>query len=302
MTLTPLQTIADLARAGRHEQAVQAATAALAAPRLGPARKLPLLASRIDSLLALLKLNDAQADASAMLALANATQSVADEAHALACLAHVQTRQERTEVAQATAAAALAAARRSGRRELIALALLRQAAATFARNPADAVAPADEAAHHFAALGQTALQGQALRVLAAARMSLDDSPEHRTLMQQAVALARASGDRGGESRAINSLYSSDPDLARSVHGLHQALRVAQDAGDLQQQNSALHNLALTYNRLGLRRRALRLMQQSMALREAQARPVSLLNPYTIVATLHEMLDQREAFMHTAARV
>ncbi len=204
-------------------------------------------------------------------------------------------------MALATAAAAVAAARRSRRRDLIALALLRQAAASFARKPADAAAPADEAARLFAALGQTALQGQATRVLAAARMSLDDSPEHRALMQQAIALARASGDRGGESRALNSLYSSDPDLAQRVRGLHQALRVAQDAGDLQQQMSALHNLALTYNQLGLLRRALRLMQQSIALREAQSRPVALLNPYSIVATLHANLGQREAFDQVVAR-
>ena len=70
------------------------------------------------------------------------------------------------------------------------LALLRQATANLARKPADAVAPSDEAARLFAALGQTALQGQSVRVLAAARMSLDDSPEQRALMQQAIELAK----------------------------------------------------------------------------------------------------------------
>ena len=298
---TALHTVAALARAGTHEQAVKAATDALAAPRLSAAAQMPLLALRIDSLLALLKVNDAEADANAMQSIAKATESVAHEAQALACLAHVQTRQERVGVAQATAAAAVAAARRSRRRELIALALLRQAAALFANQPAEAVTPAEEAAHHFAALGQTALQGQALRVLAAARLALDDTPEHRTLMQQAIALFRASGDGGGEARALNSLYSSDPDLARRVRGLHQALPVAQAAGDLQQQMSALHNLSLTYNQLGLRRRALRLMQQSMALRAAQARPVSLLNPLSFLAILHAGLNQREAFNQVVAR-
>ncbi len=266
-----------------------------------PSQSIAELALRIDSLLALLKLNDAEAAANAMQAIAKATRSVAHEAHALACLAHVQTRQERTELAQATAATAVAAARRSRRRELIALALLRQAAATFASKPADSVAPAEEAARHFAALGQTALQGQALRVLAAARLSLDDAPEHRTLMQQAITLARASGDGGGEARAINSLYSSDPDLAHRVRGLHQALRVAQAAGDLQQQMSALHNLSLSYNQLGLRRRALRMIEQSIALRVPQARPVSLLTPYEILALLHVSMDQRDAFEQVVAR-
>ena len=293
--------IAALAQAGRHQQAVEAATAALSAPRVAPALRLSLLEARLGSLLALLKLNDAEADAQAMQAVAQATRSLAHQARALACLAHVQTRQERIEVASATAAAAVAAARRSRGRELIALALLRQAAAAFPSKPADAVAPAEEAARHFAALGRTALQGQALRVLAAARLSQEDAPEHRALMQRAIALARSSGDGGGEARALNSLYSSDPDLAQRVRGLHQAFRVAHAAGDLQQQMSALHNLSLTYNQLGLRRRALRMIEQSVALRGAQARLVSLLNPYAILGGLHASMDQRDAFDEVVAR-
>ncbi|MEY2897193.1 MAG: hypothetical protein RL669_1462, partial [Pseudomonadota bacterium] len=116
--------VAGLARTGQHEQAVQAATSALAANGLSPQQQLSLFAQRAESLLALLRLNDAEADANAMLALARRTKSVAHQAQALACLAHVQTRQERSEVAQATAAAAVAAARHCRRRELVALALL----------------------------------------------------------------------------------------------------------------------------------------------------------------------------------
>ena len=219
--------VRDLAIAGRHEQAVAAATAALADPRGAPAARLALLEARLDSLLALLRLDDAEADADEMLALARRTTSASDEALALACLAQVQTRQERTDAALVTAAAAVAAARRSRRRDLVALALLRQAAAMFVRAPADALPAAEEAASQFAALGLTALQGQAVRVLAAARMALDDTPGHRALMEKAIALARAGGDRDGKARAINSLYSSDPDLAQRLRGLHQALRVAE---------------------------------------------------------------------------
>ena len=296
-----MQSAHELAHSGRQAQAIAAATAALALAGLSPSQRLDWLALRIDSHLALLALNDAEADAQAMVALAGATKSAANEAHALACLAHVQTRQERTGVAVATAAAAVAAARRSRRRELIALALLRQAAAVFASKPADAVVPAEAAARHFAALGPAALQGQALRVLAAARLSLDDAPEHRALMQQAIALARSSGDGGGEARALNSLYLSDPDLAQRVRGLHQALRVARAAGDLHHQMVTLHNLSLSYNQLGLRRRALRMIEQSVALRVPQARPVSLLNPYDVLAVLHASMDQRDAFEQVVAR-
>jgi signal transduction histidine kinase/ActR/RegA family two-component response regulator/tetratricopeptide (TPR) repeat protein len=194
----------------------------------------------------------------------------------------------------------VAAARRSRRRELIALALLRLASATLARKPADAVAPADEAVRHFEALGQTALQGQALRLAAVARMSMDDSPAHRALMHEAIALARASGDRGGESRAVASLYGSDPDLAQRVRGLQQALRLAEEAGDLHQQSSALHRLAQTYHRLGLHRRALRLHRQAVALLEPQVPPVSLLNHHSVTAALLAQWGQREAFDQAVA--
>jgi len=291
----------EAAGSGPGSPQVEAADRALAVPSLSASQRLDLLSQRIDALLALLRLNDAEADATAMQALAQRTRSVAQEAQALACLAHVQARQERYGVAQATAAAALAAARRSRRRELIAVALLRQATASFATKPSEALAPAEEAAKHFAVMGQPALQGQALRLLAAARLMLDDAPEHRALMQQAIALARSSGDGGGEARALNSLYSSDPDLAQRVRGLHQALRVAQAAGDLQQQMSALHNLSLTYNQLGLHRRALRMIEQSVTLRGDQAKPVSLLNPFTIMAALHAGMDQRDAFEQVVAR-
>jgi signal transduction histidine kinase/ActR/RegA family two-component response regulator len=316
VTATPQQTIAELARAGRHERAVLAAAAALAAcagratratrvslatRSAGAPQQLALLALRIDSLLALLKLDDAEADAQAMLALARRAKSVAHEAQALACLAHVQTRQERFDQALASATAAVAAARRSRRRELIALALLRLASATLARKPADAVAPADEAVRHFEALGQTALQGQALRLAAVARMSLDDSPAHRALMHEAIALARASGDRGGESRAVASLYGSDPDLAQRVRGLHHALRLTEEAGDLHQQSNALHRLAQTYHRLGLHRRALRLHQQAVAMLEPQAPEVSLLNHHSVTAALLAQLGEREAFDEAVAR-
>ena len=88
-------------------------------------------------------------------------------------------------------------------------------------------------------------------------MAQRDVPEHRALVEHAIELARRAGDRGGESRAVNTLFSSDPDLARRVHGLQQALRLAREGGDRYHERAALHNLALTYNQLGLMRRALR---------------------------------------------
>lgn len=138
---------------------------------------------------------------------------VAERARATIALAHALTRQERLPQAPQRADDAVALARRSRRPELIALALLRQATAGFLSNPEVAAAQADEAARRFEASGDLAHQGPALRVLGAVRMSQRDVPEHRAVLERAIELARQAGDRGGESRAINSLFSNDPDLA-----------------------------------------------------------------------------------------
>lgn len=118
--------VQSLARAGRHVQAVEAASQALVqklaqAPR-GIHRTLQLLELRCNSLLAVLELPRAEADAQAMLALAQRSRSAAHRAQALAAWAHVQTRQERLQPALQNAGEALQAARRSRRADLIALA------------------------------------------------------------------------------------------------------------------------------------------------------------------------------------
>ena len=135
-TQTALQAVADLARAGRHADAVQAATTALAAPGLWVAEQHALLDPRIHSLVALCELPRALADAQAQLALAERTRSrsrsQAQRAAALCNLALVQTRQEYSAQALQTAERALQAAQlapAAQRPALVALALLRQATA-----------------------------------------------------------------------------------------------------------------------------------------------------------------------------
>jgi signal transduction histidine kinase/CheY-like chemotaxis protein len=139
-------------------------------------------------------------------------------------------------------------------------------------------------------------------VLGSIRMAQRDVPEHRALVERAIELARRAGDRGGESRAVNTLFSSDPDLARRVHGLQQALRLAREAGDRYHERAALHNLALTYNQLGLMRRALRHIGEAVAIAEGRVPPGALLNPLGIVCILQLKLGLREAFMQTLGRV
>lgn len=261
----------------------------------------PDMASRIDALLAAGEPNQAVAEAERWLA-AVPRRRAAERANALTALAHALTRQDRVALALRHAEEAVALARRCRRSELIALALLRQATAGFLSQPEAAEAQADEAARRFAALGDLTHEGQALRVLGAVRLNRRDVPEHRALLERAIALARQAGDRGGESRAVNSLYSSDPDLAQRVRGLQQALRLAREAGDRHHERAALHNLALTYNQLGLERRALRHINEAVAMAAGRTAPVALLNPLGIASRLQAKLGQREAFDRTLARV
>jgi signal transduction histidine kinase/ActR/RegA family two-component response regulator len=290
----PLRT--DVPPANRHVIRIQALTAALAAPGLAPAQRLPMLEQRLHALVALCELPLAEADARAMGALAQRTKRPAHQVQALCALALVQMRLERTAQALETATAAEAAARRirrpAERTPWLALALLRQAIAALGLDPARAALQAAQAAQTFEALEDLVHQGQALRILAAVRMAEADTPEHRALAEQAVLLARRAGAADDLSRALQTLYASDADLARSVRGLHEAHRVARDAGELAQQSSAEHNLCLVYARLGLFRRAMRVMRHSIALREPGLTDVARVNPWGIVSLCAQACGDR----------
>jgi len=187
------QSVHALARAGQHAHAVEAATRALAqtpaqtlakAPR-DVAQQLQLLELRIDSLLALMELGQAMADVQVMLALAAHTKRAADRARALIALSLVHIRQEDLAKAARAAEEGLDAARRSRQPLLVATSLLRSAMALKAPQPDRAAADAQAAAMRFESLGTPALQGQALRVLAAVRLAQADTPEHRAIAERA---------------------------------------------------------------------------------------------------------------------
>ncbi|HQR78124.1 MAG TPA: hypothetical protein PLR35_17000, partial [Burkholderiaceae bacterium] len=296
-----LERIRDLVHAGRHADAIDTAAAALESTE-DPSARLDLLDARVTSALALLELARAENDAQQMIALADRSRSAAAQARALCAMAAVQARQERVEPARKTAAAALRAARRSGEPALVALALLRQATAEMLSGSGKAEPTAAEAARRFEELGDAAQQSQALRVLCSVRLLRADTPANRALGERAVELARAAGDKGAERRGVNTLYASPPDLAQRLRGLKAALQLAIEAGDRQQEASALHNLCLTYNRLGLRHHALRLMRRSLDLRGASLAPQAALNPLLIVCTLQASVGDRAGFEEALVRL
>ena len=266
-------------------------------PRATPAAQVAELAQRVDAHLALIELGSAEAAARQMLALAARSRSGSHRAQALCALAHVQTRQEALADAVQTATAALQAARAvrgARRRGLVALALLRQALANLSPNPVAAAAQAQEAAQLFQALGDAALEGQALRVLGGLRMQREDTPEHRAIVERAIALARQAGDRTGEGRAIGTLTQGDMDLAMRLRGQQQGLQLYIAVGDRHFEATALHNLSLNYGRLGLFRRAARCIRQTIAMREAMARPAALVLPWITTSYLEAMAGHGSA--------
>jgi len=255
------------------------------APRTVPAALMAELAQRVDAHLSQIELDPAEAAAREMLALAERSRSAALRAQALCALARVQTRQGALPDAVQTATGALQAARKARRRDLVALALLRQAGAGLALDPTAAAAQAEKAVQQFQALGDVAHEGQALRVLGRLLTDQEDTPKHRAIVERALALARQAGDRVGEGLAISTLTQGDRDLAVRLRGLQQSLRLYVAAGDRLFEATALHNLSLAYGRLGLFRRAARHIRQTIAMREATARPVAMVNLWGIATQL-----------------
>ncbi|MFM8770294.1 MAG: hypothetical protein ACKOD9_21910, partial [Rubrivivax sp.] len=288
-SINSLQLRADVPATNPFVREVHALTTLVSAASLKPARLLHLLEQRIDALVNLCELSLAEVDAYEMLALAQRGGNLADLAKGHCALAQVRTRKERYAQAMQSASDAEVAAQRcrraAVREPLLALALLRKASAAVRLELPQAANDAERAAERFAALGDMARQGQALRVQAAASLAQADTVAHRALAEQAVALARQAGTAGDLCFALMTAYGNHPDLAQSARWLQEAHRVARDAGELLPQAAAEHGLCLLYFRLGLYHRALRLMQHSIVLREPGLTDAGRVNVFGFVAML-----------------
>ncbi|MEO6064283.1 MAG: hypothetical protein ABIP49_00690, partial [Lysobacterales bacterium] len=288
-------TILDLAGAGKHEEAVALTTTALASAQLGIQARAALLEARVRSLLALAEVRRAGDDAAELLALTESDGSAARRARALACQSLVLQRSEREVEALNTATAALEAARRSRQAALIALALLRQATPQLTlQKRAEAERNAASAARIFERLNDRVQQGRALRILGLARMQEAITDESLELVQKAIDLARATGDRAGEAAAYSAMHGGDPDLAVRLRGLKAALQANIDAGDRLAQANMLNNLSLTYARLGMYRRARRMILRCNAIKGRALRPGALVNGKNIQALLEMFMGHKAA--------
>ena len=192
----------ELARAGRHDEAVQALTAALASAGLSAEQQVALLELRAESHIAIGALDRADADAQAMQALAR--RSPALRARALNCESQVVARRGDANAAVVAATAALEAARRCRDPALEGLSLLRLADAqyrTFDGHQA-ALDNATRAAAIFERLGDRARLGRARCVQGAAYSRQSRVAESQQAAGEALALAQACGDLPGQGHRL----------------------------------------------------------------------------------------------------
>ncbi len=251
-----LQAIADCAWAGQHAQAVALATEALTAPGLSTAQRIELLDRRAESRAALFAVDEALADAQAMLQLARRDGGAALRAQALCRLAAVQLRQSRHAAAAHSAVDARAAARRASQPALEGLALFRLSEAQFRQfDNRAALQHAQQAAAIFEALGDRVWQGRALWAQAHAHDQLGQPRERERCATAALALARHSGDQEGIGAASNVLYREHADMALRLKGLKEAVAAFVAAGQPERAGASLGNLAMAYGSIGLYGRA-----------------------------------------------
>ncbi len=184
--------IAQLARAGKQLQALEAATAALAASALGKAERIALLDQRAEALVAEGRFSDAALDAEAMLALAGSHSALKIPALTRHAVALMRLGQNQRALGAAEQALALAEASRhpatvAGGVLCLAEAQLRSGAHVTA------LPNAQRAAALFEALGDTTGHGRAHWLIAFAHTRLSQNEASR----RRCAASRVPGPAGG---------------------------------------------------------------------------------------------------------
>src|SRR6185312_4921684 len=111
----------------------------------------------------------------------------------------------------------------------------------------------------FHAQGRLGDEGRALWLVAMARSSQGRSAEADKAASAALALCRQAGDLYGAGNALNMLMFNQADVAVQLKLLHQALADFEAAGYIERQGVVTGNLGIAYSRLGLYRRARRLL-------------------------------------------
>ncbi|MCB2020532.1 MAG: GAF domain-containing protein, partial [Burkholderiaceae bacterium] len=258
---------------GRPEEAIERASAALAAGGLSAAHQAELLDVRAENLLARSEPAHAAEDVRALGALARREGSPA--LRALAFKREAVTAQLRGEHAQAlrTARAACKAAQRGTDERLLAhcQSTLAWAMADTRTDLAQTPALARSALVVFERMGPLALESHAWFVLANVYAELGQSVESSEAAAKALAVARRCGDPAGQARALFVLSWFEADQAKVIDQCQQALAAFAAAGNLQGQATALLNLGSDWMGINLFRQARRTMLLADALNRRAGR-------------------------------
>jgi len=276
--------VRELAWAGRHEQAIEAAARALDIAGLDAVTSVALLQARADSLIALGEIRRAEADVNAMLALAEREASPALLARTLLTLSRAQLFSGHLNDALGAAQRALQAAARSRSAALRAECRLNLASvqSRLLLN-AEALDSARSAEAELARLGEEVPRGRALWVQACVYDAKDRPKDRDRAAREALAVARRHGDRYGEAAALNILHRRNPDLAQRLRGLRQSLAGYIAAGAVSGQSAIYNNLALAYRALGLYRRSTRMAQRALEIRRRLGDTSAAANLLSILA-------------------
>jgi signal transduction histidine kinase/CheY-like chemotaxis protein/tetratricopeptide (TPR) repeat protein len=276
MTMDLVQQVADLIWAGRQDEAVEMTTAALegsGAKTLDADFRVRLLVLRSESQLYRGETDLASADAQAARALAARHGSLESQSRACLAVALIEANLGNLKQTLEACQAGADAARRAGEPRLEAQCLLRMARAQ-ARTGADlsqCIATAGQAAEVFAQHGDKAWQGRAQQSQAQFHLNLGHVADARRLNQQALALARETGDLSNVTSALNHLSFLSSDAAEHLKLYAEALPAALAFGDLTQTASIVGNQGETYRELGLFRRAQRLLREALVVQRRTRR-------------------------------
>ena len=296
----------ELIGRGQVEQAIAAATAALADAALGADERMALLELRFDSYSLRMDLAQAAADVQTMKALARSAADPALQAQALNREAWLQWRRGDAQASLAAAQAALKAARRSSRPGLEAHSLvsLGRGQLTVGDDLPAALANLQQAAAGFEALGDAKHQGRALCDLAGVLSASGRSAEADQAAAQALALARQCNDQLGQGQALNMLTFHLADQAEALKLYQQASAAFEAAGSVAGQLSVIGNTGAVYAELGLSRRARRLIAQACQLARTagaqQALFVNLSNRFDIELRAGALVAARVTATEAAA--
>jgi len=251
----------DLAWTGHHERAVAICTGALENAE-GIDERLDLLDLRAESHIALGRLEDAAADAAAMVEIAAAARRPAARAKALNRRALVDMRQGKLDRALTTARRALAYAKDARNERLRAESLFRLGEAYMRlRKGRITIDTAVDAAKRYRRLGDTSGEGRALWVVANGWFRESRPAECRRVARRALALCRQAGDRYGMGNALNAFSLPDLDVAENIRHLQEAAHAFLEAGYVERLMVVHANLGLAYRELGLHHHALRIQQR-----------------------------------------